>query len=321
MGEKDISEKILESYNDVFADIVNVLLFSGEEVIHPEELEDHSPRSAYKADGKIREMERDVSKIWKRENIRIACVGLENQTEPDPQMSLRVFGYDGAEYRSQLTKENRTNPNYPVVTLVLYFGYEKHWDAPLALHEALHVPDLFKPYVPDIKINLFEIAWLSRETVEKFKSDFRIVADYFVQKQEKDDYIPRPDDFIHVQETLQLLRVMTGDYRFEDILNDSSEKGAVKNMCDVLDRAEMRGIQQGMQQGLQQGMQQGKSDERMNNLRSLMQKFNWSPLQAMDALSIPESDRPFYLDLLKQQFSPPRLLVTVFVLSASAVSP
>ena len=31
MAEKDISEKILESYNDVFADIVNVLLFDGEE--------------------------------------------------------------------------------------------------------------------------------------------------------------------------------------------------------------------------------------------------------------------------------------------------
>lgn len=29
MGEKDIIEKTLESYNDVFADIVNVLLFKG----------------------------------------------------------------------------------------------------------------------------------------------------------------------------------------------------------------------------------------------------------------------------------------------------
>ena len=27
MGEKDMSEKILEDYNDVFSDIVNVLLF------------------------------------------------------------------------------------------------------------------------------------------------------------------------------------------------------------------------------------------------------------------------------------------------------
>ncbi len=35
MGEMDIAEKILESYNDVFADIVNVLLFNGKSVIKP----------------------------------------------------------------------------------------------------------------------------------------------------------------------------------------------------------------------------------------------------------------------------------------------
>ena len=29
MGEKDITEKTLEDYADVFADIVNVLLFDG----------------------------------------------------------------------------------------------------------------------------------------------------------------------------------------------------------------------------------------------------------------------------------------------------
>ena len=35
MGEKDMSEKILEDYNDVFSDIVNVLLFHGQELIEP----------------------------------------------------------------------------------------------------------------------------------------------------------------------------------------------------------------------------------------------------------------------------------------------
>ena len=33
MAEKDIVEKTLEAYNDVFADIVNVLLFDGEKLI------------------------------------------------------------------------------------------------------------------------------------------------------------------------------------------------------------------------------------------------------------------------------------------------
>jgi hypothetical protein len=46
MGEMDVVEKILESYNDVFADIVNVLLFNGESVIKPDELVDQAPRAA-----------------------------------------------------------------------------------------------------------------------------------------------------------------------------------------------------------------------------------------------------------------------------------
>ena len=33
MAQKDASEKILEAYNDVFSDIVNVLLFKGKPVL------------------------------------------------------------------------------------------------------------------------------------------------------------------------------------------------------------------------------------------------------------------------------------------------
>ena len=245
MGEKDVTEKILESYNDVFADIVNALLFNGEPVIQPDELVDQAPRAAYKADGKVREIERDVAKRWTKSNIRIACIGFENQTEPDADMPLRVYSYDGAEYRTQLLKENRGNPRYPVVTLVLYFGYEKHWDQPLTLYEAANVPDMFKPFVSDMKINLFEIAYLSREQVNLFKSDFRVVADYFVQKRENGDYTPSPEKLDHVQATLQLLSVMTKDHRFEEAYNGSVEEGGVQNMCDVLDRVEKRGEKRG----------------------------------------------------------------------------
>ena len=39
MGQKDITEKILEDYNDVFADIINGLLFDGVQEIKPEALE------------------------------------------------------------------------------------------------------------------------------------------------------------------------------------------------------------------------------------------------------------------------------------------
>ena len=40
MAEKDITQKVLEQYNDVFMDIVNVLLFNGEMVVREDDLID-----------------------------------------------------------------------------------------------------------------------------------------------------------------------------------------------------------------------------------------------------------------------------------------
>ena len=236
MGQKDSTEKILEAYNDVFCDIVNVLLFNGEEILKSDELEEQSPRSYYKADGKVRDIERDVAKRWKKEDIYLACIGFENQTDSYKYMPVRLIGYDGAEYRQQLSKLSKTQKVYPVVTMVLYFG-TGHWSGPLSLKDCLDIPEKFEPYVNDYKMNLFEIAWLTPEQVNLFKSDFRYVADYFVQLRMTDTYVPRDDGgtIEHIQEVLQLLDVMSGDHRFEDVLNDKDIKEVPKNMSSVID--------------------------------------------------------------------------------------
>ena len=64
MGEKDITEKTLEAYNDVFADIVNGFLFQGKQVVQEGALTDAQPFSMYKAEGQLHEQERDVAKYW-----------------------------------------------------------------------------------------------------------------------------------------------------------------------------------------------------------------------------------------------------------------
>ena len=81
-----------------------------------------------------------------------------------------------------------------------------------------------------------------------FQSDFRIVADYFVQMQENGDYVPDARQIKHVQETLQLLSVMTKDNRFEEAYNDAVE-GGPQNMCEVLDRVENKGRAEGRPEG------------------------------------------------------------------------
>ena len=106
MGQKDKVEKLLEDYPDVFADIINVLIYDGKQVVKPWELTETKVKSQYKAaDNKLHEQERDILKVWRTEKDYKIIFGIENQTNTDTTMSFRVMGYDGASYRSQLSDD------------------------------------------------------------------------------------------------------------------------------------------------------------------------------------------------------------------------
>lgn len=236
MGQKDITEKILEDYNDVFADIVNVLLFRGNRIVKEESLKETKVKSQYKAEaGKLHEQERDVAKYWQDGNALVAICGLENQTVEEKYMPLRVFSYDGASYRRQLLSENDENPIVPVVSLVLHFGM-KEWSSPHNLKGVIDIPKELEPYVNDYKANIFNIAFLDDETVQMFQSDFRIVADFFVQKRKNKDYVPDEHKIKHVDEMLKLLQVLTGDDRYNVKFSETEKEDGVK-MCDVMEKA------------------------------------------------------------------------------------
>lgn len=236
MGQKDITEKLLEDYNDVFADIVNVLLFRGNRIVKEESLKETKVKSQYKAEaGKLHEQERDVAKYWQDGNALVAICGLENQTVEEKYMPLRVFSYDGASYRRQLLSENDENPIVPVVSLVLHFGM-KEWSSPHNLKGVIDIPKELEPYVNDYKANIFNIAFLDDETVQMFQSDFRIVADFFVQKRKNKDYVPDEHKIKHVDEMLKLLQVLTGDDRYNVKFSEAEKKEDIK-MCDVMEKA------------------------------------------------------------------------------------
>lgn len=256
MGEKDISEKILMDYNDVFADIMNGFLFNGEQVIKPDQLVDMQTHSQFKADGQsLHEEERDVAKLWKNKNIEIAIFGIENQTRIDKKMPLRVISYDGAAYKKQLLNSKKV---IPVITIILYFG-ESRWNAPKKLIDLFEgeIPEDLTEFINDYKINVFEVAWLTDEEINRFTSDFRIVANFFANKRRDKNYIPKDTQEIrHVDEILKLLSVVSGERRYEAIPTDKEE---VHNMCEVYDRVFNNGVAQGIAQGITQGIEQGVS--------------------------------------------------------------
>ena len=169
MGQKDITEKLLEDYNDVFADIINGLIFKGEQRI------------------------------------------------------------------------------LPVMTIVLYFGTDHHWYGKKNIKGLMKIPEGLEEYINDYEMKVFEIAWLTEEEISRFHSDFKVVANFFVQKRKHKDYIPDdPTEIRHIDEVLKLLRVMTGDERYQAIFQ--KERG-VHSMCDVAERLEKMGIAKGIELG------------------------------------------------------------------------
>ena len=210
-------------------------------MIQENELETNGTISQIKIDGKIHEQERDVSKIWKNGEIRISILGFENQTIPDADMPLRVMSYDGASYKQQLL-DDTTKQRYPVITLVLYFG-EKHWNKPKTLLECIKLPDELKPFASDYKINVFEIAWLDDETINKFTSDFKFVAQFFQSKRKNVEYKGSDEEIKHVDEIFKLISVLNGDKTFELRYNEvkAMKKGGAVTMCDVVKKIEDAG--------------------------------------------------------------------------------
>ena len=291
MAEKDLSEKLLEEYDDVFADIVNVLLFDGKREVKEEELVETGTESQYKADDSVlHAQERDVAKYWKKGKIRLALYGLENQTGIDTDMPMRVLNYDGMSYRSQLLKKSKER--YPVITLVLYFGTERQWKKPLSLYEVFSVPEELKEYINDYKINVFNIAYLSEEQVNMFTSDFKIVVDYFVQKRKDGKYKPSSDVIRHVDAILKFMAVFTGDQRyFNEAIQKKMQAGGIQTMDKVIDDYIDLGRKEGMEFGMKQGMDRGRKDV----ICSLCKKK--SPEEIADLLEIPVEE---VLEIIKE---------------------
>lgn len=286
MGQKDITEKLLEDYNDVFADIINVLLFDGEERVLPDSLVDTKTKSQYKADdSKLHEQERDVAKFWQDKNITFALYGIENQTKSEKVMPLRILGYDGTAYRGQLLK-GKSDQLYPVLTIVLYFG-KGHWNQPKNLKKAIKIPRELDKYINDYKINVFEISWLTDEQVSKFKSDFRIVAEFFTQIRKNNKYEPTPQEIKHVDEVLKLLSVFGGAQKFETLITSGKSK-EVKNMCEAIDKM------------IAEGAAHGEAISLLHSIENLQKNLKLSLEDALHAIGKTMEDYEKAQQLLEQ---------------------
>ena len=269
MGEKDILEKKLLMFNDVFADFVNGIMFDGKDVVKEDELVDLSGWSHYKGDdSKHRFQDRDVVKLWKKENVVISLIGIENQDVPDEDMVFRVISYDGASYRTQLVEKERRkrkketeNINgkvdiFPVITFVIYYG-EEEWKHETTLYKRLNLDSELKHYVSDYSINLIDLKKLGEDDINKFKKDFKLIADYMVKgSKHKADRI----DLNHPEEVSELILRLTGEELPFEVECEEGGKNMEKFFEPMFERAEARGRAEGEARGRAEGEARGRAE-------------------------------------------------------------
>ena len=272
MGEKDILEKKLLMFNDVFADFVNGIMFDGKDVVKEDELVDLSGWSHYKGDdSKHRFQDRDVVKLWKKENVVISLIGIENQDIPDEDMVFRVISYDGASYRTQLVEKERRKRKkkvdkvaeksaekldiFPVITFVIYYG-EEEWRHETTLYKRLNLDSELKHYVSDYSINLIDLKKLSEDDINKFKKDFKLIADYMVKgSKHKADRI----DLNHPEEVSELILRLTGEELPFEVECEEGGKNMEKFFEPMFERAEARGEARGRAEGEARGRAEGEA--------------------------------------------------------------
>lgn len=255
---KDVTQKNLEGFPDVAADILNVFLHGGRQVVAAECLYPAPTETEYAPPGKaLRNQLEDISKYEMRSGKIRAQYLLANQTEADGGMVLRKAGYVGAVYREQY--DGKMADRFPVISLVLYWG-SGHWGSPRSIRELfrdMELPPELRDLVDDLRLHVFEMRNLTLETRELFTSDMRLVADYLAEGNGfRSD---RP--VIHKEALIRLLRALGGDKDVEDtgrILEEMNvkEKDTI-TMCELFDQYTRRGRQEGLEEGMKKGIEKG----------------------------------------------------------------
>ena len=200
---KDIAAKRFFSHRDVFADLCNSIIFEKAGYIQPEDVQDAPTEQTYHQGKLLGSRFRDIYKKIICDNITVALIGVENQSDIDETMPIRIMGYDWLSYDEQLReiknarkrrikkikkgkskgllpKDIPPRPPYllsPVITIVLYFGIDKPWNRDKSLRSCVSVPESLEKFFCNYKIHVIELAWLSDEELDQLTGDLKNLAE------------------------------------------------------------------------------------------------------------------------------------------------
>ena len=241
--------------NEHFADLFNAVLFGGEQVVKPDNLEemDTDVSGVIMADdyklslGRFRDV---VKKNFG--GIELVVLGLEIQEYIHYGMPLRTMIYDSLGYLKEFEGVRKWNKDngvkavdadeflsgikkddrfHPIINIILYYG-EKEWDGPVSLKDMMvDMPERFANLFADYEINLVQM--LDSGRLLFHNEDVKILFDVVSNIYKKNiEYIYSKYDGTEVDgELFWMIGKITSN---ENMLEISREKkGESVVMCDA----------------------------------------------------------------------------------------
>lgn len=239
--KKDIVEKEFLAFPDVAADVINVLLYRGKEITDKTNLRPGPTELIYQGKERLRSEYEDLCKYELADGKISTMYLIANQSKTDGKMLLRKAGYTGGVYREQY--EKKMKDIFPVIELVLYWGHPR-WGKNRDIRKLFWKKKILEEkweYIDDLKLHVFEMRHMPRETRKLFQSDMRIVVDYLA---EGDSY--RSDrKVVHKAALIRMIKVLSGETDVDSVEEWLKEKNIREEdeitVCELFDQYERKG--------------------------------------------------------------------------------
>lgn len=247
--KKDIVEKAFVSFPDITADVINVLLYRGKEIVEEQNLLAAPTETIYQGWEKLRNQYEDICKYELADGKIKLMYLIANQSRTDGRMLFRKAGYVGGIYREQY--EGKTQERFPVIEFILYWGSGR-WKGCLELYQLFRRQNLSEAaweFIDGVKLHVFEMRYLPEEIRKKFQSDMRIVVDFLAEgKNYHSDRKIR-----HKAALIKMIKVLSGEIDIDGIEKWLEEQGIREEdeitVCELFDQYVRQGRKEGREEG------------------------------------------------------------------------
>ena len=293
--------------NQRFADLFNTVLFEGNPVLKPNDLQevDTDVSSIIKFNGHAETVQRILDVVRKTAyGVDFIIWGLENQEKIHYAMPLRHMIGDSLIYLkeyNEIAAKNRKEKEYsttdeflsalkkddrlhPVISLCIYYG-EKEWDGPFNLLDMLVIPEYLKPLVSDYRMNLIQVR--QSENLCFQNQDISIVFDMICSIYNK-DYETFHEMYKDKTMSAELGLTVGSVVKSQAIINEvmkMEEKRSEVDMCDALQRWFDEAVQKGKIEGVISTCRRFHIS-REETVRNLIEEFSLSKSRAEEYIKM-----------------------------------